>query len=103
MIRVNCSVKDGHIVHLKAKGHAEAGPYGEDLVCAGVSSILFGLCNALDESAGIETIEADQNLITVNILKPDQTTDTIMRTGLIQLMTVEEQYSQFMKIQLTEE
>lgn len=103
MIRVNCAVKDGHIVHLKAKGHAEAGPYGEDLVCAGVSSILFGLCNALDEIAGIETIEADQNLITVNILKPDQITDTIMRTGLIQLMTVEEQYSQFMKIQLTEE
>lgn len=103
MIRVNCSVKDSHIIHLDVKGHADYASHGEDLVCAGVSSILFGLCNALDEIAGIETIEVNHNLITVNILKPDQTTDVIMRTGLIQLMTVEEQYSQFMKIQLTEE
>ena len=103
MIRVNCAVKDGHIVHLKAKGHSESAARGEDLICAGVSTVVFGLCNALDEIAGIDTIRVDQNLIAVDILKPDQTTDTIMRTGLIQLMTVEEQYSQFMKIQLTEE
>jgi len=103
VIRVNCSESDGHITHLEVRGHADYAAHGEDLVCAGVSSIMFGLCNALDEIAGIETIKSDQNLITVHILKPDQTTDTIMRTGLIQLMTVEEQYSQFIKIQLTEE
>ena len=103
MIRVNCTVKDGHIVHLDLSGHSESADRGEDLICAGVSTVVFGLCNALDEIAGIDTIRVDQNLIAVDILKPDQTTDTIMRTGLIQLMTVEEQYSHFMKIQLTEE
>ena len=103
MIRVNCSESDGHITHLEVRGHADYAAHGEDLVCAGVSTVVFGLCNALDEIAGIDTIRVDQNLIAVDILKPDQTTDTIMRTGLIQLMTVEEQYSHFMKIQLTEE
>ncbi len=103
MIRVNCTVKDGHIVHLDLSGHSESAARGEDLICAGVSTVVFGLCNALDEIAGIDTIRVDQNLIAVDILKPDQTTDTVMRTGLIQLMTVEEQYSHFMKIQLTEE
>lgn len=103
MIRVNCTVKDSHIIHLDLSGHSESAARGEDLICAGVSTVVFGLCNALDEIAGIDTIRVDQNLIAVDILKPDQTTDTIMRTGLIQLMTVEEQYSHFMKIQLTEE
>lgn len=103
MIRVKCRKKDGHITYLSLEGHADSADYGQDLVCAGVSSIMFGLLNALDEIAGIETIKVDQNLITVNILEPDQTTDLILETGLIQLKTVKEQYSQFMKIQLTEE
>ena len=103
MIRVRCTVKRGKITHLDVSGHSGSADRGEDLICAGVSTVIFGLCNALDQIAGIETIRVDQNLIAVDILKPDQTTDTIMRTGLIQLMTVEEQYSQFIKIQLTEE
>jgi uncharacterized protein YsxB (DUF464 family) len=96
-------VKDRWITHLDVSGHSGSADRGEDLICAGVSTVLFGLCNALDQIAGIETIRVDQNLIAVDIPEPDQTTDTIMRTGLIQLMTVQEQYSQFMKIQLTEE
>ena len=103
MIRVNCTVNKGHYTHLDVRGHSGSADRGEDLICAGVSTVLFGLCNALDVIAGIETVRIDHNLITIDILKPDQTTDTIMHTGLIQLQTVEEQYSQFMKIHLTEE
>lgn len=33
---------------LEVKGHAGFGVIGKDLVCAGVSCIIFGLCNYID-------------------------------------------------------
>ena len=33
---------------LDVSGHAEYGAYGKDLICASVSSIMFGFMNALD-------------------------------------------------------
>lgn len=39
---------NGNIESFSMNGHAESGPYGYDLVCAGVSSIAFGSINALE-------------------------------------------------------
>ncbi len=35
---------------LKISGHAESAPKGEDLVCAGVSTLFLTLCKALEEN-----------------------------------------------------
>ena len=49
MIKITASRNNGRITNLTVKGHANSAPHGEDLVCAAVSSILVGGCNALKE------------------------------------------------------
>ena len=103
MISVNVTVKDSHYTHMEISGHSESADAGEDVICAGVSSISFGLCNALDMLAGIETINVGNNKITIDITEPNDTTDLILETGVIQLRTVEDFNGQFMKVNITEE
>ena len=98
MIRIRVTETDGRITAMHVSGHAEAAPYGKDLVCAAVSGIVFGLCNALDQIAGIETISVTDNTVTISVDHPDDLSETIMRTGLIQLKTVGEKNQNYIKI-----
>ena len=41
--------KSRKLLILSALGHADYAPYGTDIVCAGVSSIIMGLCAALGD------------------------------------------------------
>lgn len=43
-------------------GHADAGPYGYDLVCAAVSALSFGAINAVDALCGVKLqVETDDD------------------------------------------
>ena len=46
----------GQIVSFTLTGHAEAGPYGSDIVCAGVSALAISTINGIDALAGFEPI-----------------------------------------------
>lgn len=46
MIHVTIRRKNNRIYVFKVTGHALSAPYGEDLVCAGVSAIVTGAANA---------------------------------------------------------
>ncbi len=46
----------GRVVSFELKGHAEAGPYGSDIVCAGVSALAINAINSIDSLAGFEPI-----------------------------------------------
>jgi hypothetical protein len=48
MIHVTIRRKHQRIYVFKVTGHALSAPYGEDLVCAGVSAIVTGAANAFD-------------------------------------------------------
>ncbi len=54
MIRAEVRRQGGEIRYLRVRGHADAGPYGHDLVCAAVSAVvqtaILGL-RELDPSA----------------------------------------------------
>ena len=63
MIKVQI-IKGDDKVMLSVKGHAGYADKGEDIVCAGVSAIIFGLMNALDEK--IAKIKVDENDITIS-------------------------------------
>ena len=103
MIHISVETRKGAIVSLEVAGHSESAPYGQDLVCSAVSAILFGLCNACDELLkGNAQETAVENRITIRIHKPDSHTQDILRTGLIQLMTVQEQNKEFMHIESKE-
>ncbi len=46
----------GRIVSFELTGHAEAGPYGSDVVCAAVSALAISTVNGIDALAGFEPI-----------------------------------------------
>ena len=48
MIEVVVIYKENKVKEFFAKGHADAGPYGHDLVCAAVSAAITGCFNALE-------------------------------------------------------
>ena len=98
MIRTAIRKKDGRITGVKVSGHAEMGDEGTDLICAGVSAIMFGICNALDRmDAGCE-IHIGDNEITISDKEQNEAAQVVLKTCEIQLKTVEEVYSEFIEI-----
>lgn len=102
MIHILAERHEGYITSMTITGHAEAGEYGQDLVCAGVSSIAFGLCNALSDLAGLETIQAENNMISIQCEGGNDLIEVILDTGLIQFQTVEQSYADYIDIKITE-
>lgn len=99
MVKVKVVSKEELIQKIEIKGHANSGVIGQDLVCAGVSSITFGTLNALNEMTkeSVELIVDKSIIIKVkNIL--DERCQIILQTMMIQLATIEEQYSNYIQI-----
>ena len=102
MIRVVFGKSNGHFRNVSITGHAQYADPGEDLVCAAVSSIAFGMLNALDEMVGGADCAAENNEIKAFINQPDDRSDIIMKTVLIQLKTIEDSYNEFVEIKTLE-
>lgn len=98
MILVRYILENGYYTHLIVTGHAEYAEYGNDLICASVSSIMFGLMNCLDEYQDV-TINVGENKIEIkNECKLDEV-NNFMKLALIQLKTIEESYGEFIKVE----
>ena len=102
MIQVRIQKQGEDFLSMEVKGHAEYAKHGKDLVCAAVSGITFGLCNALDILVHVEAVVED-NLIRIAIDHPDGKTNLIMQVGAIQLQTIAESYHEFMNLIIMEE
>ncbi len=100
-ITITRSCKD-KIQSIKASGHALFAPSGKDIVCAGISSILIGGINAIDQMGLIEkcTYEVENGKLVLSIHDcHDTTLQVILCTMYIQLKTIEESYSKYIVIQ----
>ncbi|MGL5977838.1 MAG: ribosomal-processing cysteine protease Prp [Erysipelotrichaceae bacterium] len=100
MVKVSVSQKGSLITTLRITGHANAGPHGQDLVCAGVSSIGVGTLNALDLLVtGCCRFTMDAGLIEIIVDDLDNAVvQTILQTTLIQLSTMEQSYKKHIRI-----
>ncbi|MGM9940530.1 MAG: ribosomal-processing cysteine protease Prp [Bulleidia sp.] len=98
MIRVRVTRLNNHIQSITVKGHAGSAEYGHDLVCAIVSGIVVGLCNALNQLTGEDNMTVREGHVSIQIEHPDDKTDLILETGLIQLKTAEEVNQDYLKI-----
>ncbi|WP_163653253.1 ribosomal-processing cysteine protease Prp [Listeria sp. PSOL-1] len=56
MIQVTVEQKNDHIISFTMNGHANYAEHGSDLVCAGASSIAFGMVNAISEVCDFDPI-----------------------------------------------
>ena len=99
MVKVKYTYKNNHYVSLNVKGHAEFSEKGKDLVCASVSSIVFGLMNALDElNKKVDINELGNEINIVNDSKNSKADDYI-ELAIFQLKTLEESYEKYVKVE----
>lgn len=56
MVTVEIERSNRRIVSFTLSGHADSGPYGHDLVCAGVSAVAIGCENAVEKLCGVGLI-----------------------------------------------
>ena len=98
MIKIEATRKDGKIVNLTVKGHANSAPKGEDLVCAAVSSVLVGGCNALSQPNcfAIKLNEGDASINELSIANKHDY--EVLETMIIQFKTIEESSKKFLKV-----
>ena len=99
MIKVIYDIDDDKYTYLSVSGHANADEYGKDLICASVSSIMFGFMNALD--ALDEDVEIKQltNKITITNHTTSNKVQDYFELVMMQLKTIEESYGDFIKVE----
>ena len=98
MIKITATRNNGKIVNLTVKGHADSAPYGKDLVCAAVSSILVGGCNALKQPNcfAIKLDEGDASV--TEISHANEHDYEVLEVMLVQFKSVEETSKKFLKV-----
>jgi uncharacterized protein len=92
-VTVMVFVEIAHHQKVKMSGHANAGEYGEDLVCAALTGIMSGALNAFDQKypADVKILVKD-NLIELRVLHANPALTTMLEMLTIQLKTIAEQY-----------
>lgn len=98
MINVSYGLKDGHYTYIEVKGHALYADYGKDIICASVSSIIFGLMNCLSEKDNIHIKKTDNKIVIKNDSKLNDI-DNYIKLTIIQLKTIEQSYNEFIKVE----
>ena len=98
MIKITATRNNGKIISLTVKGHANSAPHGEDLVCAAVSSILVGGCNALKEPNcfAIKLNEGDASV--TEISHANEHDYEVLEVMLVQFKSVEETSKKILKV-----
>lgn len=100
--------ESGRIKSFELNGHANAGEYGSDIVCAAVSALAINAVNGIDALAGVKPmIEADEvngGQLFVEIpshLTQEQTniTQILLENLLLGLQDVQKENNQFIEIQ----
>ena len=98
MIKIEATRNNGKIVKLTVKGHANSAPKGEDLVCAAVSSILVGGCNAINQP-NCFAIKLDSGDASISELSHANEHDyEVLETMMIQFKTIEASYGKFLQV-----
>lgn len=98
MIKVDVITKATEIEQITVYNHAGYADEGQDLVCAGVSSIVVGMMNALvilvPETCDFEMKKGYTN---IKVLHQSQDVQVLLQAMLVQLKTMEETYKSYIR------
>lgn len=98
--------KDDNLYGFCLEGHAEAAPYGQDLVCSAISMLAITVANSLSEQLSVEPkLESDdQRGYLECVLQPGLSAEekicaqAILKTLELGLNSLEDNYGQYIKV-----
>ena len=99
MIKVKTYIKDNNLVRISITGHANYKDYGNDIVCASVSSIALCTINAIYsfKDNTIDVKESSGNL-DIKILEQDKISTTLLENMIRCLSDIEKDYPSNIKL-----
>ncbi|SFK23498.1 hypothetical protein SAMN04488569_101723 [Marinilactibacillus piezotolerans] len=100
-------LKNNEIISIEISGHAESGPYGQDVVCAAVSALSIGTINSIIEIAGLSPSiiidEEEGGYLSMKLPdgqseKQSHTAQILLESLLLSLKSVQEESPDYIKI-----
>lgn len=100
MIKVRITTHQGQVNAIEISGHANSNEYGKDLVCAGVSSVVTGVCNTLahHDFLDIGTIDFKEGYVSIASKHMTSEHQLILETLITTLENIEENYGTYIRI-----
>ena len=99
---INITVRfqeSGDFISLNCLGHANSGPYGQDLVCAAVSGVVLGGINALKgKNFTLKDDEIKGEIELKNIGKMSEHDNIVIETIISQLQSLARDNPKFIKV-----
>ena len=93
MIRVRFQTADGLLSGFHLSGHAGAGEYGQDIVCAAVSSAAYMTANTITEIVGATAdITVDDGLMNLTVTNRLKECQDILSGFQLHIQAMAEQY-----------
>ena len=105
MIRAHFNLdSDRRITAFQITGHADAGPYGQDIVCTAVSALSISVINGLDKLVQAHpVIESDNDnggFLKVTGLRSDHDSQLLLTTLLNGLLDIQESYPDNIEVKM---
>lgn len=98
MIKVLIKYSENKFDSLIVKGHANNNEYGRDIVCAGVSAVITGGLNNLNNPHDFRIVLEEGYAEVVKIKDISEHDEIVIQTIVCGLKTIEESYKQFISI-----
>lgn len=102
MIKVTASfTKRNEIKALIVSGHANYAKYGQDIVCAGVSSLVIAIANQIKRhnlQCEIITNDNEDGYVAFEVSKSNDKLNLLLETLIMGLKEIESSYPKYIKI-----
>lgn len=100
MIRIIYDLDNERFDFLESSGHANYSESGSDIICSAVSAILIGGLNAIKNIDDYKITQKEKGYLKIELSSNNQNHDDyiVLKTMLIQLMSIEQSYSKFVTI-----
>lgn len=97
---INCNVirVDEKISSIKINGHAEFAEFGSDIVCAGVSMLVFTIGNKITMLSPAFDLSVSDNEFTFINNDNNHDVNLLLDTLYLGLKMIEEQYDEYISI-----
>lgn len=106
MITAEFIKKDNYLIGFKVSGHADFGEYGQDIVCASVSSAVQLVCNTITEcfKGDAKVLVDENNGISLKLIDTpmDSPCTTVLNGFKLHLEVLSEDFPKRINLKITE-